>query len=155
MITSKIKRKTSNLNKLKKKIQALSRKTIKSGLFADQGNHPTAGIPYTDLAYLHHFGTDTLPPRDIRYDALDELKAYNFKPLLNKYFYKNLPLDSVMDTIAFRAEDISQSLFGVPSVNNPDNSDWWASQKEVGNAPLLQYGYLRDAWNSRVVNVGD
>lgn len=152
MLTSRIKRKTNNLNKLKKKIEALGKKSIKSGLFADQGNHPTAGIPYTDLAYIHHFGSDMFPERDIRYDAVDQLSVYNFSPLLNRYFYKDLSLDSVLDTVAFRVEDISQSLFGVPSMNNPSNTEWWAEQKKGKNSPLVHYGHLRDAWHSRVVN---
>lgn len=155
MISLKVKRKTKNLNKLINKVKKLSGKSIKSGYFSDQGKHPTAGINYADLAYLHAKGTDMFPPRDIRLDALEDLKGYNFTPLLNKYLYKKMPLDSVLDTFAFRLEDTAQSKFGVPSINNPDNSKWWSDQKEVGNAPLLQFGYLRDAWESRVVNVGE
>ena len=159
MITTKVTRKTKNLDKLIKKIKALSRKEIKSGYFADQGQHPTAGMSYTDLAYLHATGTSKFPDRDIRLDAFYELKDFNFTPLLNKYFYGKASLEGTTSTIAFRVEDISQSLFGVPSVNNPDNSDWWAEQKRLeghgGNTPLVHYGYLRDAWESRVVNIGD
>lgn len=160
MITSKIRRKTNNLEKLAKKIKALSRSSVKSGYFSDQGNHPTADMPYTTLAYIHATGFNGLPERDIRLDTIYELSTFNFKPLLNKYFYKDLPVSSVTSDIAFRVEDIAQSLFGVPSVNNPDNSEWWARQKAKetggsGNTPLIHYGYLRDAWNSRIVNVGE
>lgn len=151
MITAKIKRKSNNLKKLKQKIESLSKKSIKSGLFSDQGKHPTANIPYTDLAYIHHFGTENIPPRDIRYDVIDELQEYNFKPVLNSLFYKKESLVAVLDSLAFKVEDISKDSFGVPSVNNPDNSEYWQKQKG-GNTPLLQYGHLRDAWTSRIVD---
>ena len=75
---NEIKRKTNNLSKVKRRIQKLANKKIKSGYFADQGSHPNSDLSYADLAYLHASGARGLPERDIRFDAIDELKSFNF-----------------------------------------------------------------------------
>ena len=152
MIQSKIKRKgRSNLTKLKKKIKSLSEKSIKTGLFADQGKHPKSDLTFPEVAYVNSIWRGNIPPRDIRFDAIDALHYYDFYTILSSYFFYAKPLDSVLNTIATDVEDISKNFFGVPSVNNPSNSPRWAEVKG-GDTPLVHYGYMRDAWESRVID---
>lgn len=146
----KIVRKTRNIEKFIKKIQALAKSNVESGYFPEQGDHPEAEMSYVDLAYIHAMGVGNFPRRDVREPtrlALDSpaLKIFFIRKELNNYFYSTQTLAATLDDFGSYVTDIAKSFFGIPSRFMPSNSNEWADFKG-DNTPLVFEGYLMNAW---------
>lgn len=144
-----ITRKTFNLDKLIKKIEAIRNQEVKSGYFKSQGDHPEAEISYVDLAWMHAKGDGDFPERDVRIPTVLEMQGASvsnfFSKVTRDYLFKNVNLSQTLDKIGWKISDIAVSYFGIPSQYLPMNSAEWAKVKG-GNTPLVFEGYLMDAW---------
>lgn len=148
----KITRKTRNFEKFINKIKKLNNTSVESGYFIEQGEHPDAGIPYTDLINMHHRGLGNFPRRDVLNPTLLSMTSFEFTNSIHKglknYLYKDKQLAPILDDFGEDISSIAVSFFGVPSSYNPSNSSTWAELKG-GDTPLVFEGNLRDAWAYR------
>lgn len=144
-----ITRKTFNLDKLVKKIESLKNQEVKSGYFKEQGDHPEAEMSYVDLAWMHAKGDGEFPERDVRIPTTLEMKGVStsnfFAKATRDFLFKDITISETLDKIGWKISSIAVSYFGIPSQYLPMNSAWWAKVKG-GNTPLVNEGYLMDAW---------
>lgn len=153
MFSVSLKRKTRNLEQLIKKMEKLSEEKVETGVFAEQGEHPTAEMSYVDLAIMHEQGDGDFPPRTVRNLTLNSMKNREFlnkvSVNLESYLLKDGSLNYSLGRIGQSMSHIGRSFFG--SINPPDmmpNEPNWADEKGK-NAPLVDQGYLQDAWAYR------
>lgn len=153
MFNVKVTRKTRNLEKLVDKLEALSKEHVETGVFAEQGEHPTAGMSYVDLAVMHEQGKEgSFPARTVRPLILNEM---NNKPFmdrvtqhLNKYVFKDVSLNYALGYIGQDMAMMGKSFFGVPNPPDmPSNSDNTIEYFKGGeDTPLVDEGFFKDTW---------
>lgn len=152
-MAGRITRKTKNFEKLIKKIKLLSKSRVDSGYFAEQGDHPTADMPYAKLATILE-----LKKKSVRTPTIFDMGSYEFKNDLHtglkKYLYGDIKLSNILDGWGEHMSDIATSYFGRPSSSVTENSERWASKEGLrspsgANTPLIFDGYLVDAWSYR------
>lgn len=153
MIKVSITRTTRNLEELIKKLEDLEGEYVETGVFVEQGIHPTAEVSYVDLAFMHEEGDGNFPPRTVRNVVLNSLKDNKFlsqtEKYLNNYLYKGSSLNYTLGRIGQTMSFIGKSFFGQTfypdmPMNHPDTI-----QDKGFNAPLVETGALRDAWAYR------
>lgn len=133
-----LRRKTKNLEKLKKKLNRISKTKVLSG-YLEGEMHPTAEMTYAQLMLIHEKGMGNFPSRPVREETLQELRnSLNVKRDIHKdisdYLLKGQPLDSALESIGLSVTVTAQSFFGVlsPTDSNPD--------------PLIDTGKLKENW---------
>lgn len=151
MFSVSIKKSTNNLEKLLDKIENLSKESVQTGVFIEQGEHPTAGMSYVDLARMHEQGDGSFPPRTVRPIILNSMKELPFISKvgkhLNQYLLQNYDINYSLNKVGELMSDMGRSYFG--EVNNPwmrGNATSTIQRKEGRNTPLVDEGYLKNAW---------
>lgn len=146
-----ITRSTKNIEKLIKKLQKLSKASVESGYFIEQGDHPTAEIPYVSLMYKHAMGEGNLPVRNPLPVTISLMNSnpflINLSTNLNKYLYSSSHLSKLLDRSGKDITRLASSTFGSTYYYLP-NSPMWADMKD-GNTPLVDEGHLQEAWSYR------
>ena len=133
-----LKRKTRNLEKLKKKINDLSSSKVKSGYY-DGGIHPTANLPYAEMMAIHEYGMQGNVKRPVRQLALHDFKNSYMRTLskdLGKYFYHGGDMQTLLSGIGTTITYKAQSIFG--------NSQWLTVTSNP--TPLIDTGQLKMNW---------
>lgn len=151
MLSVSIKRKTNNLEKLIEKLEKINKQGVETGVFASQGEHPNADMTYVDLARMHEEGDGNFPPRTVRPILAHNIKEQPFlnkvTVALNKYLYSDLSANYFLSKVGEQLSSMGKSYFGVvhPSYM-PSNSYITIDYKDGDNTPLVEEGYLKDAW---------
>ena len=78
MFSISITRETRNLEKLVEKMERLAKEKVETGVFIEQGEHPTANMTYVELARMHEEGDGDFPPRTVRNILLTKMKDRSF-----------------------------------------------------------------------------
>ena len=151
MFSVSVTRKTRNLEKLVEKLEALHKQSVETGVFIEQGDHPDAGISFVDLARMHEQGDGDFPPRTVRPLVRHTLKEKHFQDKifshLSTYIFKDNSLNYALGYIGQDMVKLGKSFFG--NVSNPwmsNNAPETIELKGGRNTPLVDEGYLRDAW---------
>jgi len=151
MFSVTITRKTRNLEKLVEKMERLSKESVETGVFIQQGEHPKAEMSFVDLARMHEEGDGNFPPRTVRPLILNEMKEQRFMNRLTKHLNSYLLGDnSINYALGYIGQDMAKmgrDFFG--EVSNPwmtSNASETIMDKGGRNTPLVDEGYLRDAW---------
>lgn len=151
-----IRRKTKNLEKLIKKLEKIDKQGVKTGVFIEQGEHPTAEMSYVDLAIMHEEGDGDFPPRTVRNLTLNEMKNStvfhaNIVNELKGYLFNESSLDFTLMHIGEDMQVIGENFFG--EVNLPDmfyNSLNTIKMKNGRDTPLVDTGALQEAWSFKI-----
>lgn len=150
MFSVSITRKTRNLEKLVEKMERLVKEHVETGVFIEQGEHPNAEMSYVDLARMHEEGDGNFPPRTVRPLVLHTMKERPFVDKvghhLKKYLLADYDINYALNRVGQDMSQIGKSFFG--NVSNPWMTSNAPSTIEMKgfNAPLVEEGYLRDAW---------
>lgn len=150
MFSISITRETRNLEKLVEKMERLAKEKVETGVFIEQGEHPTANMTYVELARMHEEGDGDFPPRTVRNILLNKMKDRSFVEKAGIEVCKHL-LGDYSDSYALSKvgeimSSMGKSFFGKVSYPDmPTNSPYTIAEKGF-NAPLVDEGYLRDAW---------
>lgn len=150
MFNITIKRQSRNLEELIQKIEKMSRQSVETGVFIEQGEHPEAGMTYVDLARMHEEGDGDFPPRTVRPLVLHSMKGSMFTNMvarnINNYLYRDTPLNYSLSKIGEGMASLGKSFFGnISFPHMPPNSPDTVLEKG-SNTPLVDEGYLKDAW---------
>ncbi len=164
--------KEDHLEELKRRLEMLSKKQVKVGMFNTDAH--VRAKTFTNVALFRYLADGdpdkNLPPRDVT--AL----AFQFHPLSrNKELKKNLEkyfkdidknktekdVDKIMEDLGKYYRQAVWALFGNTSVIDP-NSKWTVKQKErkgyKGQNPLIETGSLRShigySYNNTVYEYG-
>ena len=150
MINITLRRKTHNFEKLIQKMEALTNEYVETGVFIEQGQHPYAEMSYVELARMHEEGDGDFPPRTVRPLVLNAMDNEQFMSVvskaLTKHFLGNDSANQALSSIGFTMREIGYNFFG-----KTDMKDMFPNHPETirdkgFNAPLVDEGYLRDAW---------
>ena len=150
MFNVKVTRKTRNLEKLVDKLEALSKEHVETGVFAEQGEHPTAEMSYVQLAVMHEEGDGNFPPRTVRPLIMNSMKEKPFMDKvsehLNKYLFRDVSLNYALGYIGQDMAMIGKSFFGV--IDNPwmKGNDPKTIELKGKNTPLVDEGFFKDTW---------
>ena len=123
-----------------KAIGKLSGQSVEAGWFDEQGEHPTAGMSYPELALYHAQGRNGVTPRDVL-----GLAGAIYPPDKDRVVLKAIgdwlenpkvnSIDNLLDIIGANSVNKIQSLFGSAMLHRtPMNPD-----------PLIDTGALREA----------
>lgn len=152
MFNVRVTRKTRNLEKLVEKLEALSKENVETGVFAEQGEHPTAEMSYVELAVMHEQGNGNFPPRTVRPLIMNSMKNKPFMDKvsenINKYLFRDVSLNYALGYIGQDMAMMGKSFFGVPnSPDMPSNSDNTIEYFKGGqDTPLVDQGFFKDTW---------
>lgn len=132
-------------------MERLIKENVETGVFIEQGEHPNAEMSYVDLARMHEEGDGDFPPRTVRPLILNTMKE---KPFVNKagdnlkkYLLGDYDINYALNRVGQDMSQIGKSFFG--NVSNPwmtSNAPSTILLKGGNNTPLVDQGYLRDAW---------
>jgi len=158
-----IKKLSSNLDELERRLKNLKSTRGSVGVTVEDGVHEPSGMLYTDLHWIHAAGSsaNNLPPRNV---ALVAKLSFNGEDILrsgmDKYF-SNLnkkgtmkPEDVFKPYLEGLLDYTKNYVFGSTTKLAP-NSPYTISLKGK-NSPMIETGQLMDAWkvriNGKVVN---
>ena len=142
----KVKRKTNNLQKLEKRIRELAESKVESGYFPEQGDHPTANMPYGQLMAIHELGLRDLDKRPVRLFAMKSFKNNHDKTLkeLRSFVRGESDVEDVLQAAGKEITMKAVDIFGGPRLK--PNSEYTIEQKGF-DSPLIEFGYLKSAWS--------
>lgn len=159
--TMKVTKDTTNLLKLRRRLQALQRQNVEWGFFegVTYMDDERMWIPVARIAYMQNYGLG-VPPRPFFSDQTDALQRYrtklskSVKPLLVNLFagsVTNTRKPSHITALGnFLKEDLSKRI---DDNKYEKNAPWWAAYKRATTGrgdPLVWTGTMRDSVNFRV-----
>lgn len=150
MFSVSIQRKTNNLEKLIKRMEALENETVETGVFIEQGEHPNAQMSYVELAVMHEQGDGYFPPRTVRPLIMNTMKEQPFLRDVAKnisgYLFRDVNLNYTLGYIGQKMSFIGKNFFGEINMPWMSSNAAYTIQDKGFNAPLVDEGHLRDAW---------
>lgn len=127
------------IKNLKEKLNLARNHKIYVGYYADQGEHPTAGLTYVELMTIHEFGapSEGIPARPVlnitqgyghfsQEDKVAILKAFE------GVFVKNIPLEQALNRVGEYYQQKAYQVFGSGAL----------LPTKRGNPPLIDTGEL-------------
>ena len=149
--TITLRKDSSNLRKIRRRLNNIHREKVEWGFFSDavytEGER--AGMPVAHIAWVHNYGVQ-VPERPFFDAQIKNLQKRSPKRELRTLFQNVIEGKSYKADLEKLGKKFQRILKRTISQwDNPPNADWWAEAKG-GDNPLVWTGHMRRSVDYRV-----